>query len=253
MPTPLLASTNWPGPTNTGVPPRTVLTPSGSVILKRDGQVVTNLDITGTVDVHAKGVVLRRSRITHASPGLAIRMFGSAANLLVEDVEIDGRGQTSTAVGDGEYTLRRVNIHHVIDGAKLGSRAKVLDSWIHDLVRIDGSHNDCLEITGATAILIRHNSLDAYQERTHDPMNACLSINPKTGRSVSNLLFDDNYCNGGDYTISARPDLVASNIVFGGNKFGRDCHYGIISQPRYPGFTWEASNVWLDDGQPVVT
>jgi hypothetical protein len=248
MPTPLVPLTRWPGPATTGVPANTTLTSSGSLDLRQDGQVVTNLDITGRVSVYAKNVTIRRSRIVSDGTAFPIRTFDSAVNLVVEDVEIDGRGRPPAGVCFDDYTLRRVNLHHVPDGIWLGSRTNILDSWIHDLVRVQSSHNDCARVTGAADVALRHNRLDAYRPSTSETMNSCLTL----GMVVHNLRFEENYCNGGAYTIGIRPDLVASAAVFRRNVFGRNYRYGIISRPSQPGITWERSNVWFDNGQPVL-
>ncbi|MFC6023223.1 hypothetical protein ACFP2T_44615 [Plantactinospora solaniradicis] len=248
MPTPLVPLTRWPGPATTGVPLNTPLTSFGSLDLRRDGQVITNLNITGQVTVYAKNVTIRRSRITSDGATFPIRTFGSAVNLLIEDVEIDGRGRAPAGICFDDYTLRRVNLHHVQDGTWLGSRTNVLDSWIHDLVRVPGSHNDCARVTGAADVVLRHNRLDAYRQSTSETMNSCLTL----GKAVRNLCFEENYCNGGAYTIGIRPDLIASRAVFRRNVFGRNYRYGIIARPSHPGVTWERSNVWFDNGQPVL-
>jgi hypothetical protein len=234
------------------VPAGTKLTKSGSLNLKTDGQVVSNLDITGRVNVYAKNVTIRRSRITCDSPAYAIRTFDSTVNLVVEDVEINGTGKTAAAVCCGNYTLRRCNVYNTIDGPRLGNRTTVVDCWIHDMVRTADSHNDTLQTTGATGMVVRHNRLDAYKASTKDPMNAALMIGSTLGPSVTNLLFEDNYCNGGNYTIGIRDDLVASNVVIRTNKFGRNYRYGVVMRPRHPGITWASSNVWFDNGQPVI-
>ncbi|MEH1013946.1 hypothetical protein V6U90_12665 [Micromonospora sp. CPCC 206060] len=249
-PTPI---TYWPGPTTTGVPAGTVLRASGSLNLVTPGQVISGLDITGCVAVRASNVIIRRSKITCNSTTYAIRVYAPAINLVVEDVEINGTGRTSATVCCGEYTLRRVNIHNTIDGPRVGNRTNILDSWIHDLARVTGSHNDALQTTGASNIVIRHNRLDAYKPSTADPMNACLMIGSEIGPSVTNLLFENNYCNGGNYSIGVRTDLVASNVRFRVNKFGRNYRYGIISRPNQAGIIWERStNVWFDNGLPVI-
>ncbi|MBO4205212.1 hypothetical protein, partial [Micromonospora echinofusca] len=240
-PTPI---TYWPGPTTTGVPAGTVLRNSGSLTLTVPGQVVSGLNITGCVTVQASNVVIRRSKITCSSTTYSIRVLAPAINLVVEDVEINGTGRTSATVCCGEYTLRRVNIYNTIDGPRLGNRTNIFDSWIHDLTRVTGSHNDLMQTTGASNMVIRRNRLDAYKVSTADPMNACLMIGSEIGPSVTNLLFEDNYCNGGNYSIGVRTDLVGSNIRFRINKFGRNYRYGII---------WDRpTNVWFDNGLPVI-
>ncbi|GAB2936241.1 hypothetical protein GCM10027280_25340 [Micromonospora polyrhachis] len=247
-PTPL---SYWPGPTTTGVPAGTILRDSGSLSLRQDGEVVSNLNITGCVNVYAKNVTIRKSRITCDSPAYALRTLGDAS-MVVEDVEINGTNKTAAAVCCANYTLRRVNIYNVNDGPRLGDNTNVIDSWIHDLNRIEGSHNDTLQTTAGVNIVVRHNRLDAYRASTRDPMNACLMIGSTTGPAVRNLLFEGNYCNGGNYSIGIRNDLTASNIVIRDNKFGRDYRYGVVARPNHPGITWDRStNAWFDNGRPI--
>ena len=242
---------SFPGPDNTGVPAGTTLKPSGSIKAATDGQVISGLNITGCVTVVAKNVVLRKSRIT--CDGLYSIRTDDATNLVVEDVEINGQGKNSAAVCCGNYTLRRVDISNVIDGPRLGSNVVIERSWIHHLARQPGSHNDALQTTGASNIVIRGNSLEAYNPVTKDPFNACLMIGSTTGPIVSNLLFEQNYCNGGNYSIGVREDLNASNIRLHDNLFGRNYRYGVIARPDQSGITWDKStNLYRDSRKPVV-
>ncbi|MFD1325736.1 right-handed parallel beta-helix repeat-containing protein [Micromonospora sonneratiae] len=241
----------YPGPDNTGVPSGTTLRPSGSITLAQDGQVVSGLNIKGCVLVTAKNVIIRKSRITCGSP-YSIRTK-DADNLLVEDVEINGMGKNTAAVCCGEYTLRRVEIFNVLDGPRLGDNTVVEQSWIHDLVRVGSSHNDALQITGGSNVVVRGNSLEVYNSTTRDPLNSCLMIGSTTSPSVSNLVYEQNYCNGGNYSIGIRSDLRATNIAFRNNVFGRNCRYGIIARSQHPGLSWDrATNIWVDSRKPVL-
>jgi hypothetical protein len=249
-PTPM---SGLPGQENTGVPAGTTLRESGSLDLREPGEVVSNLNITGCVTVRARNVTIRNSRITCDSATFSIRTHDSASGLLVENVEINGMGKNSAAVCCANYTLHRVNIHNVIDGPRLSADTSIVDSWIHDLARVPDSHNDTLQTTGGSNIVVRHNRLEPYDASTHDPLNACLMIGSTTSDSVTNLLVEENYCNGGNYSIGVRNDLVASNIVIRGNRFGRDFRYGVIARSDQAGITWDrGSNVWFDSGQPVT-
>ncbi|BCJ66552.1 hypothetical protein [Polymorphospora rubra] len=241
---------SFPGPHNTGVPGGVTLRNSGGITADKDGQVISGLNINGCVTVTAKNVVIRNSRITCGGT-YSIRTNG-AKNLVVEDVEINGMGKNSAAVCCGDYTLRRVEITNVIDGPRLGSNTRVEDSWIHHLTRVSGSHNDVLQTTGASNIVVRGNSLEAYNPNTRDPFNACLMIGSTTGPIVSNLVFEQNYCNGGNYSIGVREDLNAANIVIRNNVYGRDFRYGVIARTQQAGITWDsASNVFADNRRPV--
>lgn len=244
------ARASYPGPDNTGVPAGTVLQPSGSITVTTDGEVIDGLDIDGCVLVSADNVVIRRSRIS-CGDRYSIRTR-DASNLLVEDVEIDGRGANEAAVCCANYTLRRVDISNAIDGPRLADNTVVEDSWIHHLHRRANSHNDTLQTTGASNIIVRRNALEAYHPEIDDPMNACLMIGSTTGPIVANLVFEGNYCNGGAYSIGIRHDLNASNIQIRENTFGRDHAFGVVAVP-HPGVHWDVpSNIYLDDLRPVT-
>jgi hypothetical protein len=242
----------WPGPENTGVPAGTQLTASGSVTVTQNGAVLSGLDITGCVDVQASDVTITASRITcDRADDSAIRVQ-DGGEILLEDVEIDGTGVTGATICCGNYTIRRANIHNTIDGPRLGSNTLVEDSWIHHLARVEGSHNDALQTNGGSNIVVRNNRLEAYNPETDDPFNAAIMIGSESV-ALSDLLFEDNYCNGGNYTIGLREDTNAANVVIRRNTFGHDHRYGVVARTSHPGVTWEAStNVYEDTGDPVT-
>ena len=235
-------STAWaldgfPGPATTGVPTGTMLQSSGSLVVKRDGTVLDGLDIDGCVDVKADDVTIRRSRIACARPTTAVRLHDGYRGLILEDVEIDGRGVVSTAVGFTHYTLRRVDIHDVIDGPRLGDETIVEDSYVHDLVRAEGSHNDALQITGGSGIVVRHNTLIAYREDSGDLFNAAVMVGSSSA-PVSDVLIEGNYLDGGNYTVNFHDGLVASDIVGRDNTFGPHHRYGPLARGDLDSVTW---------------
>jgi hypothetical protein len=240
-----------PGPGNTGVPAGTTLRASGSVTVSTDGQVIDGLNINGCVFVNADDVVIRNSRIS-CGVTYAIRTY-EASNLVVEDTEIDGQGKIPVAVCCTDYTLRRVEVTNSVDGPRLGDNTVVEDSWIHNLARLPGTHNDTLQTTGASNIVVRGNTLQPYHAESGDPMNACLMIGSTTAPLVSNLRFEQNYCDGGNYSIGVRTDLTASNVQLRDNTFGRNHRYGVIARPSQSGITWDHdTNVYRDSLLPVV-
>ncbi|MDG4823066.1 hypothetical protein O7635_14520 [Asanoa sp. WMMD1127] len=242
---------SFPGPSNTGVPDGTALKASGGLTLSKAGQVVSGLDIKGCVTVNAKNVVIRNSKISCGS-NYSIRVSDASANLLVENVTIDGQGKNSATVCCGGYTLKKVEIFNTIDGPRLGNNSQVIDSWIHHLTRASGSHNDAMQTTAGSNIVVRHNTIEAYNPDTKDPFNACLMIGSTTGPSVTNLLYEQNYCNGGNYSIGVREDLNGSGIVFRDNLFGRNFRYGVIARPTQSGLSWQNStNLFADNRKPV--
>ncbi|MBF9131030.1 hypothetical protein I0C86_19000 [Plantactinospora sp. S1510] len=249
-PTPI---TYWPSAANTGVPVGTALRNSGSLSLRTAGQVVTGLNIVGCVTVAAANVKIIKSKITCSSTTYSIRTLAGTTNLLIQDVEINGMGMNSASICCGDYTLQRANVYNMIDGPRLATNSKILDSYLHSLARVTGSHNDVLQSTGGNNVLVRHNTLLSYNAVTRDPFNSCLTIGSETAPTLTNLTFEDNYCNGGNYSIGISPRLVGSAILFRKNKYGRDYRYGVVSGWNRAGVVWErATNVYFDTGLPVV-
>ncbi|MFB9239233.1 hypothetical protein ACFFWC_27495 [Plantactinospora siamensis] len=244
----------WPGPTTTGVPAGTVLrNQTGTLNLRTAGQIVTNLNLTGCVNVYASNVQILKSRITCNSTTFAIRVITGAVKLLVQDVEVNGSGLTAAAICCSDVTVNRSNVYNTIDAIRLGNNTTVINSYIHGLMPQPGSHNDTLQTTGGTGILVQHNRLEPYNAALKNPFNACIMIGSEQAPAVINLLFTDNYCDGGNYSIGVRTDLVATNVRLTKCKYGRDFRYGIIARPNQTGIYFERStNVWFDNGLPVL-
>lgn len=240
-----------PGQDNTGVPNQVSLRRSDSLTIKEPGTIIDGLDIRGCVDVKADDVVIRRSRITCDRPTTAIRQWGDHTGLVVEDVEIDGTGVVSAAVGFSSYTLRRVNIHNVIDGPRMSNDTLIEQSWIHGLSRKKGSHNDAIQTTGGRDLVIRGNTLEVYDARSGDFFNAAIMVGSTTAPEVRNLLVEGNYFDGGNYTVNFRKDLVATDIVLRGNRFGRNARYGPVAGGSNTGVSIDSTNVWDDTENSV--
>ena len=235
-------ASGWPNSSTTGPRAGHALTPSADVDVTEAGAVISDLDVDGCIDVMAPNVTINDVRIdcTRATP--AIRVY-DGASVTANYVEIDGNGVVGAAVGYSDYTLSHADIHDVIDGPRISSNVQILDSYIHDLARTSDSHNDALQTTGGTGIVIRGNNLQAYNATFDDPMNACFMVGSENA-PLRDVVVEHNLLNGGNYSILARADLVGSNIVIRNNYFGRNFRYG-----PYRGvepMTADASNVWAD-------
>ncbi|HMO10317.1 MAG TPA: hypothetical protein PKB06_02155, partial [Actinotalea sp.] len=97
------------------------------------GTVIDAMDIRGCVVIAADNVTIKRSRITCTdSPrNRAVYPEGERVGTLIEDVEISGGGVTDIAIDLSNVVIRRVDIHDVNDGVRMGSNITVEDSWIH--------------------------------------------------------------------------------------------------------------------------
>lgn len=236
-----------PNADTTGVPAGTELKPSDSITITKDGTVIDALEIRGTVLVRADDVTIKRSRIDNTGT-YPIQLEPGHRNLVVEDTEIDGNGKANVAILHGEYTLRRVDIHSVLDGPRIeGDNVLIEDSYIHDLHRVEGGHHDAIQVRKGRNITIRGNNLQAYNAETGDPMNAAIQFGSLNG-TLDGLVAEGNLMNGGNFTINA-VKLDGGSVIFRDNRFGRDFRYGVVSGG--PGLEWASSNVFDDNGKPV--
>lgn len=247
----------FPSARTTGVPPAVRLTRrTGDMLIRRDGTVLTGLDLTGCIVVRANNVVITNSRVRCAGGSTSpfpIRLADGYVNLVIQDSEIDGLGRAPVAVLGNNWAGLRLNIHNSVDGPRLGSNTSLRLSYVHDLRRLPGTHNDALQTIGGNNIRVVENTLLAYNAVTDDPMNGAI----QTGRLHSPLrgmLVEGNYMDGGSYTIRGgagpRDGALISNYVFRNNVIGRNCGFGPIQGMEAP-VSWEANNRWLDNGQVI--
>ncbi|MBX3227882.1 MAG: right-handed parallel beta-helix repeat-containing protein [Labilithrix sp.] len=231
-----------PGPTTTGVPAGTKLTPSGTVTVTEDGAVVEDLDVSGEIVVKADNVTIRRVRIT-SGDYYPIR-YDDHRGLLIEDSEIVGTSDAVTsAVSFAHYTARRVDVHGGADGFKADEDVLIEDCWIHDLRNGRGQHNDGVQSTGGKNVTLRHNVIAGAS-------NACVQTGDENAR-VENLTIECNWLSGGGYTLNIRGKgaTVPTGTKIIGNRFGRDHGYGpwTIDDPS----PTIRDNVYDDDGTPI--
>lgn len=234
-----------PDASNTGVPPGTKLTKSGSIKVTDDGAVVENLDIAGTITVLANNVTIRKVRIV-TDDYYPIRYFDNDnTGLLVEDSEIEGTsGDVTSAIAFANYTARRLNIHGGADGLKADSNALIEDCWIHDLHNGPNEHNDGMQSTGGKGVTLRHNNISGAS-------NACVQTGDESGMGAEDLLLECNWFSGGGYSLNIRGTGagVPKNTRVINNRFGRDYGYGpwTIDDPN-PTVT---GNVYDDNDEPI--
>ncbi|MBX9244514.1 right-handed parallel beta-helix repeat-containing protein [Actinotalea ferrariae] len=246
-----------PGPDNTGVPVGTTLTPSGPLTITQDGAVVDGLDITGCVVVAANDVTIRNTRIRceQAPRKRAVVMDGKRTGLLIEDTEIDGGGTTDIGIDLTDATLRRLDIHHVGDGIRMGANLVIEDSWIHHMTRIGSLHPDAIQGISASNIVIRNNTLDPRNPDTGDLANSAIMLGSETGTKISrDVLIEGNYLDGGNYTINVSSSITAENLVVRGNRFGMNARYGaVISRATIPVATDNVVDAWGTQIRVVYT
>ena len=241
------APSSFPDASSTGPRSGHSLTASGPLTITEDGATISDLAVDGCIDVKASNVTISDVTISCGRSTTAIAI-ADGASATVQYTEIDGNGVVSTAVGFSNYTLSHVDIHDVIDGPRMNFNVQVLDSFIHGLHRTSASHNDALQTTGGTGIVVRGNTLQAYDAGTQDPMNACVMIGSENA-PLRDMVIEGNYMDGGNYSILARADLNGANVTVSNNEFTRNARYG-----PYRGvdaMNADSSNVYADTGASV--
>lgn len=203
------AADEWPGPTNTGVPAGTTLTPfSGNFETTSNNQVVIDLDIAGAIVVNHANVIVRRCRvIMPAGPGDIAPVFiasTASGTLLLEDSELYGSNKSGSSGifydnAPVAVTVRRCNIHGIENGAGILSDFDMRDTWMHDLNPAGADpHTDGIQTSpNVSRVNIIHNTID---------MSA-----PTAGGTNSCIQFDNNAATNFDWLVENNKLLLNSS------------------------------------------
>lgn len=192
------ASAGFPDASNTG--PSGTLTPSGSVVTTSDGQIVEDLDVTGTIEVRHDNVVVRNCRVSFASQyGVYVpyELRDSVVGLQVDDTAIVGVGGARDACipSYGQWTVSRCDLSGSFDGMKMGAGLTVQDSYIHGLHYVPGSHNDGIQIgDGAGIAILRNTIINPYNQ------TSAILVKADFG-AIDDVLIQGNLLAGGGYTV----------------------------------------------------
>ena len=210
--------------------------------MTKDGAVIENLDVTGSITVLANDVTIRKVRLK-SDDYYPIRYFDNGnTGLLVEDSEIEGTtGDVTSAISFTNYTARRLNIHGSADGLKADSNVLIEDCWIHDLSNGPTEHNDAVQSTGGKGVTIRHSVLEGAS-------NAAVQTGDEGGAATEDLLIECSWLSGGGYTLNIRGDgaTAPKNTRVLNNRFGHDAEYGPWTfddpSPTVTGNVYDADN-----------
>ncbi len=224
---------------DTGVPAGTKLTRSGPIDVDTPGTVVSGRDVHGSIRVHADDVTIRDTRVT-SSDYWPIWLDPGRRGLRVIDTEVAGSGSCQAGIGTHDYHATGVDVHGCGDGAKAGPNTTIEDSWFHEFLMTPGSHNDGIQASYGTHIVIRDNRIDGPVGQT-----SAIAIGPDYGTPIAHVVVEDNWLDGGAYALY----LDADDAVVRGNVFGRSSTYGPAAVRTTPE-VW-TDNVWADTGEPV--
>lgn len=233
------------------------LTPRSGKITLGDNAVLDNFDLSGEITVTGKNVVIRCGRIRTSAVYGVTATRGGAESYLIEGVEIQGvssSGGNSAAIAPyGRWTARNLDVWRFRDGIKLGSNHTVEGSWIHDLWKVDGAHNDGMQSVGGRNVVIRGNNIEGpWQAST-----SALILGAGTVGYLEDYVIEGNRLSGGGYTVyvgGKDGSPTPQNITVRNNTWVKDsAQYGPLStRLNWPagdrGVVWSGNT--FSDGTP---
>ncbi|HUR06677.1 MAG TPA: right-handed parallel beta-helix repeat-containing protein [Nonomuraea sp.] len=227
----------WPDAGDTGVPRHVSLREHpGDLRVRKPGQVVDGLRVTGSVFVEAANVTLRNMKIVPGDGALfGIRQQPGARGLVIEDTEIVGGAEYAVRQEASGLSVRRARIHGADVGLVLAERASVTDSYIHDVNSMGIYHAG-----GAPHVLIEHNTI-----LNPSAANATISLYTDSGPQTD-VLIQDNLLDGGNYTLAAGAGSGSHHIRVIRNRFRDHGKYGpaVAFDKDAPGNLWQ-DNTWV--------
>jgi hypothetical protein len=236
----------------------------GNYNITEDGTVVEDIHVTGGIYISANNVTVRNFKVT-ANAWYGVSIAGGLSGIVLEDGEVSG-AITSCIIGVG-FTGRRLYLHDCDDGIKAkgsGGPTLVEYSFIEKMGPGDGAHGDGVQTTGAgNDITFRYNNIympwcgtgpsNPASPNCPDPEvyshNATFIIGCSSGPScpITNYLIDNNWLNGGGWTIYCSVRNTIQGVTVTNNKFGRDTGWGLFGDQCAE----VSGNTWEDTGLPA--
>lgn len=241
----------WPSPTTTGA--------SGDLrrikgrTVSRDGAVLKDLSVRGTLTIRADNVTLRNV-LVRADSYYGILVYGKGT--VIEDSTVRGTNPDTmaglAAIEGGTFTATRIEVTRVEDGVRLADDCVLRDSLVHDLHGDPASHFDGVTADGGfRRWQIVHNTI----LNPHNQTGAVWVGDARYGPSEGVLR--NNYIAGGGYTVYAGPGAGAGirvvDNVFSTRFYRFSGYWGVSTAWDPSGNTW-TGNRWADGprrGAPV--
>jgi hypothetical protein len=198
-----------------------------------DGQVIDGQNITGSVYVDHKNVIIRNCKIKGDGGSTWAIDIGrnGPASATITDCTIDSnrsdQGGIRNQSNGSAWTALRCNIFNGENGVRLGGNAVIQDSWIHSFASSSSApHYDCVEVYEGSNSQVIHNYLDLNQNET-----SCVNVQGDFG-SISGTIINNNWFGGGGWTLNIRgTDTGAhpvTNTAINKNTFGRMGGFGYV-------------------------
>jgi hypothetical protein len=223
-PEPTTTTTTTPAPqypdaSTTG--PSGTLTPSGNIWTSYDGQVIENLDVTGTIFVNHYNVTIRNVRVRTTGDGIS--SVGPHTGLKVSDCELDGSldpNNPYVGIGVARYEMRRCEIKGFITGAQAWGDSVLEGNYIHSLTPVPSGvdpHREGIHVEwGQNVHIVGNTVLMEYAYGT----TAGIWVSTHAGQTGPNIWVTDNLVgSAGNMTIggvggtNAAERRVARNAI----------------------------------------
>jgi hypothetical protein len=215
----------YPNASNTGVPSGSHLTAvGGDLKSSRDGQLISGMDIGGTLIIGNSNVTVRNSRIR----GRVDYRATNGSTLTIEDSEIGPDGCPGSLGGanpndyplmyySGWYTLRRVHLHGDEDLLRTSyGTTLVQDSYLDHTCMYAGAHADALQQYSpgdVSKVTLIHNTIDGRPANTGgDKGNSAVFWSDHPGAG-SRLTAYGNLFAGGNYSVWTTDATAGSGVT----------------------------------------
>lgn len=186
----------WPGPETTGVRPGTELRPSPAITIADDGAVVEGLEVTGQLTINADDVTVRNTFVRASGSRFGIRILEGASGVVLREVTVVGDPGCAAGVTGAGYRAVALDVSACNDGFKVGADTTIEETWVHDLRKEPGSHNDCIQSTGGDGIQILRNRLDGPFQTSTSALKLDGQRSP-----LRDVVIDGNLLHGGSFTL----------------------------------------------------
>lgn len=159
----------------------------------------------------------------------------------------------------GYVRLLRCDIHGGYDGIQQHRPLEAYACYVHDLYYAPNDHSDAIQILGGVGARYEGCNVAGFSGDTsplpHGQLvNRCVQIGAGMMSSAS-AEFHGNWFDGGNYTIDSSDPMSGTypvTLTWRGNRLGRRNKWGPIYRVPSARSSFDRSNVWDDNGQPVL-
>lgn len=219
----------FPDQTNTGVRPGTRLTSvDHDVHTSRDGELIANLDIRGTLYIDHSRVTVENVRVTGDggySWAIWVGEENPVADVTIRDCTVDANGSDQGGVTAGaarSWTMYGCDISNGENAVRTGGNVVLRDNYFHDFFSTsEDPHYDAVEVYSGTSSHLVHNTMILDRAET-SVVNVQAAFGPIRDTDIS-----DNLIDGGGWQLNIRDlDGPVRGTRVDGNRFGHRRLYG---------------------------